>query len=107
MHRGNCSFTTKANVAEDAGASAILIINNQTGSIAFPKYYLYCFPCPSMNWLILDGPGETAISQPTVMIFFFELQAVLFPYYQISVIESGVDLERHHSVPYGKTKIIR
>ncbi|KAG5626709.1 hypothetical protein H5410_011927 [Solanum commersonii] len=30
VHRGNCSFTTKANVAEDAGASAILIINNQT-----------------------------------------------------------------------------
>ncbi|XP_073260424.1 signal peptide peptidase-like 4 isoform X2 [Populus alba] len=29
-HRGNCSFTAKANVAEDAGASAILIINNQT-----------------------------------------------------------------------------
>ncbi|VFQ74739.1 unnamed protein product [Cuscuta campestris] len=29
-HRGNCSFATKANVAEAAGASAILIINNQT-----------------------------------------------------------------------------
>ncbi|GLT84617.1 hypothetical protein SLE2022_028380 [Rubroshorea leprosula] len=30
VHRGKCSFTTKANVAEEAGASAILIINNQT-----------------------------------------------------------------------------
>ncbi|KAK8587996.1 hypothetical protein V6N13_086954 [Hibiscus sabdariffa] len=30
VHRGNCSFTKKANVAEEAGASAILIINNQT-----------------------------------------------------------------------------
>ncbi|GAV81733.1 LOW QUALITY PROTEIN: PA domain-containing protein/Peptidase_A22B domain-containing protein/MFS_1 domain-containing protein, partial [Cephalotus follicularis] len=30
VHRGNCSFTTKANVADDAGASAILIINNRT-----------------------------------------------------------------------------
>ncbi|KAK9076401.1 hypothetical protein SSX86_004735 [Deinandra increscens subsp. villosa] len=30
VHRGNCSFTTKANVAEAAGASAILIINNRT-----------------------------------------------------------------------------
>ncbi|KAF5733060.1 signal peptide peptidase-like 4 [Tripterygium wilfordii] len=29
-HRGNCSFTTKANIAEDAGALAIIIINNQT-----------------------------------------------------------------------------
>ncbi|MBA0831724.1 hypothetical protein Goarm_016169, partial [Gossypium armourianum] len=28
VHRGNCSFTMKANVAEEAGASAILIINN-------------------------------------------------------------------------------
>ncbi|KAK4476590.1 hypothetical protein RD792_015747 [Penstemon davidsonii] len=30
VHRGNCSFVTKANVAEAAGASAIIIINNQT-----------------------------------------------------------------------------
>ncbi|XVF33319.1 hypothetical protein REPUB_Repub17cG0158300 [Reevesia pubescens] len=30
VHRGNCSFTVKANAAEEAGASAILIINNQT-----------------------------------------------------------------------------
>ncbi|KAA8520640.1 hypothetical protein F0562_014896 [Nyssa sinensis] len=30
VHRGNCSFTVKANVAEAAGASAILIINNRT-----------------------------------------------------------------------------
>ncbi|XP_058223381.1 signal peptide peptidase-like 4 isoform X3 [Rhododendron vialii] len=29
VHRGNCSFTAKANVAEAAGASAILIINNR------------------------------------------------------------------------------
>ncbi|KAL0373668.1 UNVERIFIED_CONTAM: Signal peptide peptidase-like 4 [Sesamum radiatum] len=33
VHRGNCSFVTKANVAEAAGASALLIINNQTVSI--------------------------------------------------------------------------
>ncbi|KAK9051450.1 hypothetical protein SSX86_028077 [Deinandra increscens subsp. villosa] len=30
VHRGNCSFTDKARVAEAAGASAILIVNNQT-----------------------------------------------------------------------------
>ncbi|KAL1540170.1 Signal peptide peptidase-like 4 [Salvia divinorum] len=30
VHRGNCSFVTKAKVAEAAGASALLIINNQT-----------------------------------------------------------------------------
>lgn len=29
VHRGNCSFVTKGNVAEDAGASAILIINSE------------------------------------------------------------------------------
>ncbi|GFP91510.1 signal peptide peptidase-like 4 [Phtheirospermum japonicum] len=28
VHRGNCSFVSKANVAEAAGASALLIINN-------------------------------------------------------------------------------
>ncbi|GKU88100.1 hypothetical protein SLEP1_g2404 [Rubroshorea leprosula] len=30
VYRGNCSFTTKANAAEEANASAILIINNET-----------------------------------------------------------------------------
>ncbi|KAK1560727.1 hypothetical protein Q3G72_030203 [Acer saccharum] len=30
VYRGNCSFTTKANIADEAGASAILIINNRT-----------------------------------------------------------------------------
>ncbi|KAF8365117.1 hypothetical protein HHK36_032860 [Tetracentron sinense] len=30
VHRGNCTFTTKANVAQAAGASAILIINYRT-----------------------------------------------------------------------------
>ncbi|KAE7999490.1 hypothetical protein FH972_003913 [Carpinus fangiana] len=30
VHRGNCSFTNKANFAESANASAILIINNRT-----------------------------------------------------------------------------
>ncbi|KAJ1408637.1 Presenilin/signal peptide peptidase [Sesbania bispinosa] len=30
VHRGQCSFTTKANIAEEAGASAILIINYRT-----------------------------------------------------------------------------
>ncbi|KAL8138922.1 hypothetical protein V2J09_004923 [Rumex salicifolius] len=30
VQRGNCKFTTKANVAEAAGASAVLIINNDT-----------------------------------------------------------------------------
>ncbi|KAH9604125.1 hypothetical protein KSS87_010465 [Heliosperma pusillum] len=30
VYRGNCSFTTKTNNAEDAGASAILIVNNST-----------------------------------------------------------------------------
>ncbi|CAN1237198.1 Signal peptide peptidase-like 4 [Linum grandiflorum] len=32
VHRGNCSFTTKSNIAEAAGASAILIINYRTGT---------------------------------------------------------------------------
>jgi len=31
VHRGNCSFTKKANIAEAASAIAILIINNRTG----------------------------------------------------------------------------
>ncbi|EXB30879.1 Signal peptide peptidase-like 2B [Morus notabilis] len=30
VHRGNCSFTTKANIAETANASAVLIINYET-----------------------------------------------------------------------------
>lgn len=31
VDRGNCKFTAKANFAEAAGASAVLIINNQKG----------------------------------------------------------------------------
>ncbi|KAH6789452.1 SIGNAL PEPTIDE PEPTIDASE-LIKE 4 [Perilla frutescens var. frutescens] len=29
VHRGNCSFVTKGNFAEDAGASGLIIINNE------------------------------------------------------------------------------
>lgn len=32
VDRGNCKFTAKANFAEAAGASAVLIINNQKGN---------------------------------------------------------------------------
>jgi len=31
VRRGHCKFTTKANFAEAAGASAVLIINDQNG----------------------------------------------------------------------------
>lgn len=31
VSRGHCKFTTKANIAQAAGASAVLIINNQRG----------------------------------------------------------------------------
>lgn len=31
VDRGNCTFTRKANIAQNANASAILIINNQKG----------------------------------------------------------------------------
>nr|GEU95416.1 signal peptide peptidase-like 4 isoform X1 [Tanacetum cinerariifolium] len=44
VHRGNCSFTTKANVAEAAGASAILIINNRTASATFALVVKLQFP---------------------------------------------------------------
>ncbi|KAK4786526.1 hypothetical protein SAY86_010359 [Trapa natans] len=30
-HRGNCSFTTKLHIAEQAGATAVLIVNSQKG----------------------------------------------------------------------------
>lgn len=31
VDRGKCKFTKKANIAQSAGASAVLIINNQKG----------------------------------------------------------------------------
>ncbi|CAN1308887.1 Signal peptide peptidase-like 4 [Linum perenne] len=37
VQRGNCSFTTKSNIAEEAGASAILIVNYRTGTIYSPR----------------------------------------------------------------------
>lgn len=35
VDRGKCKFTVKANFAEAAGASAVLIINNQKGYSCF------------------------------------------------------------------------
>uniref|UniRef100_A0A7C9DSN2 PA domain-containing protein n=1 Tax=Opuntia streptacantha TaxID=393608 RepID=A0A7C9DSN2_OPUST len=39
VHRGHCKFTTKANIAEAAGASAVLIINDQN-----ELYKMVCEP---------------------------------------------------------------
>uniref|UniRef100_A0A803LQG2 PA domain-containing protein n=1 Tax=Chenopodium quinoa TaxID=63459 RepID=A0A803LQG2_CHEQI len=39
VHRGHCRFTTKANVAEAAGASAVLIVNDQN-----ELYKMVCEP---------------------------------------------------------------
>ena len=40
VDRGNCTFTAKANSAEGANASAILIINNQKGRVFFIFIFL-------------------------------------------------------------------
>ncbi|GMH22461.1 hypothetical protein Nepgr_024304 [Nepenthes gracilis] len=52
VHRGNCSFTTKANIAEDAGASAILIVNNSTGLFK----------------MVCEKEADTNIQIPAVML---------------------------------------
>jgi hypothetical protein len=43
VHRGNCSFTDKANIAESANATAILIINNRTGILHTIHHVCVCF----------------------------------------------------------------
>ncbi|XP_047337653.1 signal peptide peptidase-like 2 [Impatiens glandulifera] len=53
VHRGNCSFTTKANFADAAGASAIIIINNQTE--------LFKMVCEA-------NETDVSISIPTIML---------------------------------------
>lgn len=53
VHRGNCSFTTKANIAEAAGASALLIINYRTE--------LYKMVCEA-------NETDISIGIPTVML---------------------------------------
>lgn len=40
VDRGHCKFTTKANVAEAANASAVLIINNQKGKQTIYSSYI-------------------------------------------------------------------
>jgi len=42
VDRGNCTFTRKANTAQNANASAILIINNQKGK-KISKYFFFLF----------------------------------------------------------------
>ncbi|KAM7260820.1 hypothetical protein ACFE04_026295 [Oxalis oulophora] len=53
VYRGNCSFTTKANIAEEAGATAILIINNRT-----ELFKMVCEP----------DETDISIGIPTVML---------------------------------------
>ncbi|KAL9234479.1 hypothetical protein vseg_009349 [Gypsophila vaccaria] len=52
VYRGNCSFTTKTNIAEDAGASAILIINNST----------------ELFKMVCEADADTNIRIPAVML---------------------------------------
>lgn len=52
VYRGNCSFTTKANMAEEAGASAILIINNAT----------------ELFKMVCEDEADTDIGIPAVML---------------------------------------
>ncbi|PON92094.1 Peptidase A22B, signal peptide peptidase [Trema orientale] len=53
VHRGNCSFTTKANIAENAHASALLIINYRTE--------LFKMVCE-------ENETDVSIGIPTVML---------------------------------------
>jgi len=56
VHRGQCSFTIKANIAEEAGASAILIINYRTGVcmqfLLFWSYSLFHFLFLHMHFTV-------------------------------------------------------
>lgn len=52
VYRGNCSFTTKTNIAEDAGASAILIVNNST----------------ELFKMVCEDDADTNIRIPAVML---------------------------------------
>ncbi|KAJ8450232.1 hypothetical protein Cgig2_033426 [Carnegiea gigantea] len=52
VFRGNCSFTTKTNIAEDAGASAILIVNNST----------------ELFKMVCEDDADTDIRIPAVML---------------------------------------
>ena len=85
VHRGNCSFTTKTKVAEAAGASAILIINNSTGnllkffSLDIPFNYLEyslaillsfecCFFADLFKMVCEKGENVLDINIPVVML---------------------------------------
>ena len=51
VDRGKCKFTTKANIAEAAGASAVLIINNQKGN----DILLNVFDAHILAWVAEKG----------------------------------------------------
>lgn len=82
MHRGNCSFTTKANIAETANASAVLIINYRTG--------IWMLLCSINHHNFLKSPNtllyiseylhlSLKIKRPTCVLFFmFPLKLLLF-----------------------------
>lgn len=51
VDRGHCKFTQKANAAQAAGASAVLIINNQKGD--------------HMLFLLIDAIGKLVVIPKT------------------------------------------
>ncbi|RWW63730.1 hypothetical protein BHE74_00029074 [Ensete ventricosum] len=66
VHRGRCKFTTKAKVAEAAGASALLIINNRKGPTNMLGGYVITVPqdirATFLHWF--KRAGETFIKVP-------------------------------------------
>lgn len=72
VFRGNCSFTTKTNIAEDAGASAILIVNN----------------CTELFKMVCEDDADTDIRIPAVMLPIYAgemLEGLLYNNSKVSV----------------------
>lgn len=66
VHRGNCSFTNKANIADSANASAILIINNRTGICI----YIFCFFVTVFELVVhLTVLAQSKTPQPVCYLF--------------------------------------
>lgn len=91
VDRGNCKFTAKANFAEAAGASAVLIINNQKGgrilflNIMSWKFLVFQFPVSFAHEFViiydkdyLDLPGFIYTHDLLILILYAFLYSELY-----------------------------
>lgn len=76
VDRGNCTFTRKAKTAQNANASAILIINNQKGRYWVFFFFPFCFFLCVRGCYFSSWGSCLAVVSSSYTYFFFHVKFV-------------------------------